>query len=340
MRINRNETLRILNKNKKGSEINKLIVKYNLDNDLYNANKKQFINFLCFIRIKNIILLSMIISIIIGLIIFFISYHSYKNNKINISFKQYINNTNIDGYYIPKDKVSEPIYKKCPIENCKRCYGNSYNDTCTSCINPYNPIIDENNKIISCEYNPTNLPTKTYITFNETEKLNFTYNLINVSTNYITIKTTDKDNFIEIKTDFPAENVSDKKTESTIEESTDNRFSTKNETSNRATEFELLTEKTIDNTFSTINESSNKNIMYKTTEFVPSKEIITDNIFSTINNISNEIITKDTVRITSSQENSTKEEFTSDIPKQTSILSKTFTEIISVVKTEFPSRIY
>ena len=54
MRINRNETSRILNKNNKKSDINKLIVKYNLNNDLYNTNKK-FTNFLCFKRIKNIL---------------------------------------------------------------------------------------------------------------------------------------------------------------------------------------------------------------------------------------------------------------------------------------------
>ena len=146
----------------------------------------------------------------------------------------------------------------------------------------YNPIVDENNKIISCEYNPTNLTKETYITLNETEKINFTYNLINITTNYIIIKITDKDNFIEIKTDSHTENTSDQKTESPTETLEDNIFSTIHETSNRTTEFGSLAETTIDNTFSTINKSSNEIITYKTTEFELSKETITDNIFSTI----------------------------------------------------------
>ena len=302
MRINRNETLRNLNEKDKKADIYKLIVKYNLNNDLYNTSNKKFINFLCLIRIKNIILISMIISIIIGLIIFFILFHSDKNNKMKISFKQYINNTNIDGYYIPKGNILEPKFKKCSIEYCKRCYGNLYNDTCTSCLDSYVPILDEHNKIISCQYRATDVPTVTYITFNETYKINSTYNQIDVTTNYIKSKHTD--NLIEIKSDFPIENITNKTTEPSAKI-------------------------TIENTFSTINESSNEMIIYKTTEFESPTETIT-------------YIISDIVETTSliSEENLTKEGFTIDNSGQTSILSETFTEIISEIKTEFPSRIY
>ena len=296
MRINRNETLRILNKKNKKADINELIAKYNLNNDLYNTDNKKFINFLCFTRIKNIILLSMIISIIIGLIIFIILYHSDKNNKTKVSFKHYINNTNIDGYYIPKGNHLNGIYKKCSIDKCKRCYGNLYNDTCTSCFDSYNPIIDENNKIISCE--SPNVPTETYITLNETNKINFTYNPINFTNNYFTSIPTD--NFIEIKTDSSIVNINNKTTEPSVETTSD-KF------------------------FSSINELSNEITIYKITDLELSNETIIDNKFSTINELSNENIISDTTNLIT-------EEFTSNISEHVSILSESFKE----TKTEFP----
>jgi len=213
MRINRNETSRILNKNNKKSDINKLIVKYNLNNDLYNTNYKKCINFLCFKRIKNIILLLLILTFIICLIIFFILYHSDKNNKVNISLYQYINNTNIDGYYIPKDKLLD--IKKCSIENCKGCYGNSYNDTCTSCFSSYNPKFDENNKIITCEYIPPNPSTEIDVTLNDTATINITDNPINITTNYTIINNTH--NSIEITTESSTENPTNKQIDSSIQ---------------------------------------------------------------------------------------------------------------------------
>ena len=147
----RYETSRHLDNKNDKPDINKIIIRYNLNNDL---NNNKFINFRCFRKIKDIFLFLILILIILGLIKFFTLYHSTKNNKINISFKQYANNTNKDGYYIPKDKLLNPVYKKCSIENCKKCYGNSYKDTCMSCFSSYYPIIDKNNKIISCEYIP------------------------------------------------------------------------------------------------------------------------------------------------------------------------------------------
>ena len=62
---------------------------------------------------------------------------------------------NIDGYYIPKDNLSNPYYKKCSVENCKKCYGHSYKDICISCLKSFIPIMNENHKIILCQYNST-----------------------------------------------------------------------------------------------------------------------------------------------------------------------------------------
>ncbi len=59
---------------------------------------------------------------------------------------------NINGFYVPKDNIVS--YRKCSVEHCKKCYDNSCNDTCISCLNSfYLPIIDDDNKIISCKYN-------------------------------------------------------------------------------------------------------------------------------------------------------------------------------------------
>ena len=147
--FNRNQTLSRLKINQ-STDINRIILRHELDNTSNNINNYQ--NFFCIRKIRDIILISIIISIILSLIIFFKEYYSKKENKA-IIFKQNINNTDeLEGYYIPKDRLSNPIYKICSIDKCKKCYGNSLNDTCISCFDSYKPIIDENNKIVSCQY--------------------------------------------------------------------------------------------------------------------------------------------------------------------------------------------
>ena len=147
--FNRNQTLSRLKINQ-STDINRIILRHELDNTSNNINNYQ--NFFCIRKVRDIILISIIISIILSLIIFLIEYYSKENNKA-IIFKQNLNNTNeLDGYYIPKDRLSNPIYKICSIDKCKKCYGNSLNDTCISCFDSYKPIIDENNKIVSCQY--------------------------------------------------------------------------------------------------------------------------------------------------------------------------------------------
>ena len=147
--FNRNQTLSRLKINQ-STDINRIILRHELDNTSNNINYYQ--NFFCIRKVRDIILISIILSIILSLIIFLIEYYSKENNKA-IIFKQNLNNTNeLDGYYIPKDRISNPIYKICSIDKCKKCYGNSLNDTCISCFDSYKPIIDENNKTVSCQY--------------------------------------------------------------------------------------------------------------------------------------------------------------------------------------------
>ena len=147
----KNETLKIYNSNI-NLELSKIILKHENKNNLYNAHNKSFINYFCIRKIRKIVLGMLIILIICGIIIFTILYFKKRNDTTSISFKQSMNNTdNINGFYVPKDNILS--YRKCSVEYCKKCYGNSYNDTCISCLNSsYEPIIDENNKIISCKY--------------------------------------------------------------------------------------------------------------------------------------------------------------------------------------------
>ena len=153
-KINRNDTLNKL-KTLKNNDISQIIVKDDCNNNFYIRSNNNF-NILFFIRNTRKIILSIIItSIIVIASITIIQHFSETKKKSVISFNQNLNNTdNIDGYYIPKDRLLNPSYKKCSIDNCKKCYGNSYNDTCISCFNSYNPIRDKNNIIISCVYNP------------------------------------------------------------------------------------------------------------------------------------------------------------------------------------------
>ena len=154
-KINQNDTLNKLNTLK---NIN-IIVNDDLNNNLYIRSNNNF-NILLFIRNTRKIILSLIItSIIVTALITIILYVSETKKKSIISFNHNLNldnNDNIDGYYIPKDRLLNPSYKKCSIDNCKKCYGNSSKDTCISCFNSYDPIRDKNNIIISCVYNPKN----------------------------------------------------------------------------------------------------------------------------------------------------------------------------------------
>ena len=104
----------------------------------------------------------LIIFIIMGilmiiLLIIFLSINS-KNDKESFSLdnQKYqeinIDNYNESGYYIPKDNNN--IYhapKKCSITNCKKCYGNSEINFCTSCIPPYVPLYNNDSVIKACE---------------------------------------------------------------------------------------------------------------------------------------------------------------------------------------------
>ena len=111
--FNRNQTLSSGNINQR-LDINLIIDRHE------SLNNSNSINYKIFLYIRRIILFYIIISIILSLIIFFIQYYSKKDKK-TIIFKQYINNTNeLDGYYIPKDRISNPIYKICSIDKCKK----------------------------------------------------------------------------------------------------------------------------------------------------------------------------------------------------------------------------
>ena len=154
--MKRNETLRNLKINK-SIGIERVFVNHDIiNNNFYNINNKSFINYFCVRKIKGIILILLVASVIVGIIVFGVFYFIKVNKKSTaILLKQNITNINDkDGYYIPKDITLNTIYKKCSGDNCKKCYGNSNNDICISCNKSYEPIYDENNKIISCKYNP------------------------------------------------------------------------------------------------------------------------------------------------------------------------------------------
>ena len=171
-KINKNDTLKDL-KTHKNIGISKIIVKDDLNNNLYIRSNNNF-NIFLFIRGAGKIILSLIItSIIVAALITITQHFSETKKKSVISFNQNLNNTdNIDGYYIPKDRLLNPSYKKCSIDNCKKCYGNSFNDTCISCFNSYNPIRDKNSLIISCVYNPKNEEVNNN-TLKESDKIDF-----------------------------------------------------------------------------------------------------------------------------------------------------------------------
>ena len=138
----------------KNTDIEKIIVKHNDKYNYIHLNNNSSI-FFWIKTLKYIISFSLIISIIFAITIIIVNNKKEKDKKILILLKNNMSNTEeIEGYYIPKDRLSNPIRKKCSVENCKKCYGNSYNDTCILCLNNYNPIKDEKNKkIIFCEDN-------------------------------------------------------------------------------------------------------------------------------------------------------------------------------------------
>ena len=172
MNINRNNRNSKIIYRRSESDIIKIIINYDLNNDFYNINNKSCINYFCVKKLR-MILISIIISIIICIIIFIISYKSKKENK-NLKYLKEVKNDikDIDGYYIPMDRLLEPIYLICSVKNCKKCFGNSYNNVCMTCLNSsYLPIKDENNKIISCEYNPQNEDNNTNNIHNTNENI-------------------------------------------------------------------------------------------------------------------------------------------------------------------------
>ena len=256
----------------KSKDINTIIVKYGLNRNIYNINNTKTNLFLYIRKIRNIILSSMLISVIAGAILFFINFISDNNSKSKISFKRIQNNNdNIDGYYIPKDKLSNPIYKKCSVENCKKCYGNSYNDICISCLNSYISIMNEENKIIKCEYNPLKEQDNN-ITLKESDSINLSDYFSERETEF-NLKS-DKKNY-EIKTEKITEkiedNISKTKTELTIEYNSNNIKTFKSES-------------IINNILNIKSELTEEiNIKPLTTYIIPVEQSITENIINNCN---------------------------------------------------------
>jgi hypothetical protein len=56
------------------------------------------------------------------------------------------------GYFIHEDNENKKECQKCSIENCEKCYGTILSNICSSCINSYEAIY-ENNIIKSCKSN-------------------------------------------------------------------------------------------------------------------------------------------------------------------------------------------
>ena len=189
-----NETIRNF-RNKNRIDIPNLINKH-------NSYKIHYIT-----KIRNIIILASLFFILGGLILFFILNNNKRKSKTKLSFKQRSNETFMEGYYIPKDNLISSAFKKCSVENCKRCYGNSKKDTCMSCIKSYKPITDKNNKIIFCEPNPEREEEKNK-TLNNSENIIISTNIYeNNIDNKEIIK--EKSNYItdEIKTNIYSKNI-------------------------------------------------------------------------------------------------------------------------------------
>ena len=79
------------------------------------------------------------------ILVFCITYNTLfvtkKNNQIHCK----------PGYYIPSDNLWNKQCIKCSIEYCKKCYGNSNSNICTSCFSSFILRYDNSHKISFCQ---------------------------------------------------------------------------------------------------------------------------------------------------------------------------------------------
>ncbi len=105
-------------------------------------------------QIKTKITSEVIASIIIIIISisFMIFYFSPKNILDSFLAKKDNDKQQVvsceDGHYIPNDDKSQ--CKKCTINYCSKCTGNTKENTCLSCMENYKPIKDSDDKIKEC----------------------------------------------------------------------------------------------------------------------------------------------------------------------------------------------
>ena len=102
------------------------------------------------IKITSEVIASIIIIIIS---ISFMIFYFFQNNILDFFFKTKDSDkpqlvSCEEGQYIPNDNKSE--CKKCTINYCSKCSGNTKENTCLSCMENYEPIKDSDNKIIEC----------------------------------------------------------------------------------------------------------------------------------------------------------------------------------------------
>ena len=276
-------------------------------------------------KTKKIILTLVIILIIVGIIILLFLKESKKKVKpFKVSFIQSINNTNIKGYYLPKDNLTNSIFIKCSVDNCKKCYGNSYNNTCISCLDKYIPIRNENNEIISCIYKPKNDGSDN-ATLNQSNILNYSNN---ISENKIeSTSETTLINITEIKseliTNMNQNNITENKIESTGEIIINNitQFKT-----------ELISEKIIDNITKFKTELITENISNNFSE------VISGNISNNISEIKTELILESIPHINSNFKTELAKGIR-DIVLETLFVSENITKDIFKLKTEIFSEI-
>ena len=128
----------------------------NMPIEIDEISKTKHFNFYRLRILCHFIFIIMGILMIILLIIFLVTNSNTDKISFSLDIQKYreinISNYNTSGYFIPKDDNN--LYftpKKCSIQNCKKCYGNSENNFCTSCISPYAPIYDNDSVIKACE---------------------------------------------------------------------------------------------------------------------------------------------------------------------------------------------
>ena len=103
-----------------------------------------------------LIILIIILSLSIILLLFFhkkifeiFKFDKDKTNKINIIKSKRLKILSCDeGFYIPKNDKSK--CRKCTIKYCSKCFGNKDENTCISCMESYEAIKDDDNKIKKC----------------------------------------------------------------------------------------------------------------------------------------------------------------------------------------------